>query len=363
MTQQAHLRTIFEHYLKTQWFGAQEIENYQAQLLARIVRHAHDTSPFYRERLKPLIAGRRTIDLAHWNAVPILTREELKLNEMDTISRAIPPEHGKFYRRSSSGTTREPVTVTATSLAGKVRKAVAWRTHTWHNIDWSKHSGVMMRDPGVAFWPEGSRDSSPWGPPWIVPDGPPCFIIPSRTPIDRLTEWAARNKLRYLTGLPITLAAIAEEPAARNLSVETCLSFGMRVKPEHRSAVKNAFGAKIVELYGSEECGPLAQACEAGSLHVMVELVRLEIVDDEGNPCPPGTTGHVLVTVFHNAAQPVIRYAIGDVASFGGPCSCGAAATRSSRAYRAVCAICFAAPMDRVSWPTPSTICSPKAWE
>jgi len=324
VTQPTDIRTLYEHFLRTQSFNAQELESYQAQLLAGIVRHAYETSPFYHERLKLLILRRGAVDLARWNEVPVLTREELKMRGPELMSRAVPPDHGKPYWVSTSGTSGKPVTVVATALTGKVRKAINWRTHVWHSIDWSKQYGIAMRrKPGVALWPEGARSSSPWGPPWLSPESPPRIILAAHTPIDKIAEWVGRNQIRYLAALPITLAALAEEPERPQLSVEKFLSFGMRVKPEHRTAVKNGFGAEIAEFYGSEDCGPMAHPCENGSLHALSEVVHLEIVDDDGNPCPPGQVGRVLVTVLHNAAQPIIRYAIGDVASFGAPCSCG----------------------------------------
>lgn len=49
----------------------------------------------------------------------------------------------------------------------------------------------------------------------------------------------------------------------------------------------------------------------------------MEVVDDEGAPCPVGETGRILVTDLHNFAMPFVRYEIGDLAVFGEPCSCG----------------------------------------
>src|SRR5690606_19383274 len=40
-------------------------------------------------------------------------------------------------------------------------------------------------------------------------------------------------------------------------------------------------------------------------------------------PCPPGQVGRVLVTALHSFAMPLIRYDIGDLASWGEPCGCG----------------------------------------
>jgi hypothetical protein len=49
-----------------------------------------------------------------------------------------------------------------------------------------------------------------------------------------------------------------------------------------------------------------------------------EIVDDAGNPLPPGRAGHVLGTSLVNDAQILLRYRVGDVATLdANPCGCG----------------------------------------
>ena len=57
--------------------------------------------------------------------------------------------------------------------------------------------------------------------------------------------------------------------------------------------------------------------------HVQSEHLIVEVVDEAGRPCLPGTVGRVIVTDLHNFATPLIRYEIGDVAEPGPPCPCG----------------------------------------
>ena len=55
----------------------------------------------------------------------------------------------------------------------------------------------------------------------------------------------------------------------------------------------------------------------------MSEGVKLEILDADDKPCPPGSIGRVIVTPLHNFAMPLIRYELGDYAEFSSPCPCG----------------------------------------
>jgi phenylacetate-CoA ligase len=56
---------------------------------------------------------------------------------------------------------------------------------------------------------------------------------------------------------------------------------------------------------------------------VQAENLLVEILDEGGRACEPGETGRVVVTTLHNFATPLIRYASGDYAVAGEPCSCG----------------------------------------
>jgi phenylacetate-CoA ligase len=218
-----------------------------------------------------------------------------------------------------------PITVTHTRLADVARKVSRWRLHAWHQLDWSKSMALALgQDPGRSVWPEG-RIIKPWGPPWIGGRRGVRYLIEAVTPVDKLVEWLARTGATYFTAIPVSLAAVAEEAVLQggNLKLEAIISFGMQARPEYRHVVREKLNTPIIEVYGSEECGPIAVECRKGALHINSELVKVDIVDDEDCRCPPGVQGRVLVTVLHNAAQPLIRYEQGDLASFGEPCSCG----------------------------------------
>jgi phenylacetate-CoA ligase len=50
--------------------------------------------------------------------------------------------------------------------------------------------------------------------------------------------------------------------------------------------------------------------------------VFLEIVDDANASCPPGQTGHILVTLLNNPGFPLVRYRIGDLGRWAPPAAC-----------------------------------------
>jgi phenylacetate-CoA ligase len=97
-----------------------------------------------------------------------------------------------------------------------------------------------------------------------------------------------------------------------------------KTTPAMKEVIAEAFRARAYEEYGSVENCALATECEYGSLHVSADFGVVEIVNDRGEPAEAGCHGGVLCTGLLNDAQPLIRYEIGDVASWSRvKCQCG----------------------------------------
>jgi phenylacetate-CoA ligase len=91
-----------------------------------------------------------------------------------------------------------------------------------------------------------------------------------------------------------------------------------------RAEAEALWGARLFDCYSSEEVGYIALQCPDGAgYHLMSEMLLVEIVDADGEPCAPGEIGRVLVTDLRNFATPLIRYELGDHAEMGAACACG----------------------------------------
>jgi len=90
--------------------------------------------------------------------------------------------------------------------------------------------------------------------------------------------------------------------------------------------IEEVFQCKVFNHYGSREVGPIASECSAhDGLHIMMEHVLVEVINEKGEPCKPGEEGEIVVTSLSNYAMPLIRYKIGDIGIMQeySPCSCG----------------------------------------
>jgi phenylacetate-CoA ligase len=83
--------------------------------------------------------------------------------------------------------------------------------------------------------------------------------------------------------------------------------------PAVRSAIEEAFGARVYEHAGSTEAGPFGSPCAEGGLHIDGSQFACEIVGADLEPVAPGERGELLVTPLGRTGFPVLRYRTGDV--------------------------------------------------
>jgi phenylacetate-CoA ligase len=93
---------------------------------------------------------------------------------------------------------------------------------------------------------------------------------------------------------------------------------------EQETRIAKAFGARVLNAYGSREFGRVAFSCPEGNgLHFSVEDFFAEYLDLD--PPDPGGLKRLVLTCFSNRAQPFVRYDTGDLVlpSEASACPCG----------------------------------------
>lgn len=129
----------------------------------------------------------------------------------------------------------------------------------------------------------------------------------------------------------ISLATFVEDQKLTAPRLKTIMACAGTVTSEWRTILQRVFQAEVFDKYGSRDCADIACECRAHSgLHVYSPNVYVEVVDEAGSPCPPKRPGRLLVTLLNNLSFPMIRYQIGDMATWEEPgvCSCGLAFPR-----------------------------------
>jgi phenylacetate-CoA ligase len=147
----------------------------------------------------------------------------------------------------------------------------------------------------------------------------------------RIVDCLQNNGVQHLNGFASSLYALARYMNERGLRASRLVGItatGDALYPTYRDEIEAAFGLRVLDYYGAGGEGVhLASQCpQSGSrYHVLPENALIEILSDEG-PVPAGTLGRVVVTQFDNAAMPLIRYELGDIAAAApedAHCACG----------------------------------------
>jgi phenylacetate-CoA ligase len=90
--------------------------------------------------------------------------------------------------------------------------------------------------------------------------------------------------------------------------------------------IAEVFGAPAANEYGSRDIGFTAHETPEGQILLISESIVLEVLDEAGQPVPPGAAGEAVMTGLCSDAQPFIRYRTGDIVRMGtGRCRAGRA--------------------------------------
>ena len=302
--------------------GRAELRLWQDARLRRLVRHAYDAVPFYRRlfdrhRLHPRHI-RGVVDLG---LLPFTDKTEMRRQRPGDL---LAPGHdpAALLTVCTSGSSGEPFSIRRTWLEDKLQYLLRRRAL----VD----LGIRHRDLVVAVGLAG-RPSS--GDRKLMGLGFRALGLWPQEVLDGLQDPVhLAYQLRQLgpdivVGLPGMLDRLTASELAGSLEPvrpRLLVVGGEVTTPAMRARIGHTFGAPVYETYGSHECPLIAAECRhSGLLHVADDAVLVEVLAD-GRPAEPGERGEVMVTNLHAYAMPFIRYRIGDIATRGAPCGCGA---------------------------------------
>ena len=126
---------------------------------------------------------------------------------------------------------------------------------------------------------------------------------------------------KFLRVRPVVLELLCAYDSDRRLAdldIAVVFSVSEHLPPEVNRDVAEHLGCWIVDVYGSVECGRMANSCpECGRFHVEAETVFVEVNGENGMLADVGDTGWVVATPLYNYAMPLIRYDHADRAVVG----------------------------------------------
>ncbi len=314
---------------QSQWWSPERIAEHQYHQLGLLIRHSAQTVPYYRDLFRRVgFDAAKTVTPETWRRIPTLSRRALKQHFQTLQSNAVPEDHGAVRSFDTSGSTGAPVFVHKTELQRFFWLTNTLRDHLWHKRDLSATMASIriFDNPAEAAYPQGVS-SSRWGESSAMFATGPGHSLNLETKVHLQVEWLRRIRPAYLLTHPSNLAALARYCLDHRISMpflRGLRTMSETLRPEVRDLCRETWGVEIVDLYSTEEVGVIAiQSPVADELLVQAETILVEVIDEQGQPCPPGRVGRLVVTPLHAFALPLLRYEIGDLAEAGGRAACG----------------------------------------
>jgi phenylacetate-CoA ligase len=332
--------TAWRHFrqLQTnQWLPPDALDRIRWTKFQALLSHA-GTLPFYRDLWQQCgVDPRRFRSLDDTRELPVITRQEvMKAQEEDLF---LMSRRHDYQNTHSSGTTGPSIHVPYTRNDLQVKYAAYLRAY--YATDWrlgmrsaamhpsahpqfgGRYTGKPDLDNFVAIRRVGFRVAhrrillTPY---FKGESGDEAFPA----------EWYAallRHRPFLVETMDFNVVALYHHIQDRGLPplrIPRMIVLAT-LAPGFRRTLEQAFETEIFDRFGPHEVEGTAFACHMHrGMHMAIDCVHTEFLDDTHRPVAPGEDGHVVLTDLNSRVMPLIRYRIGDTGSYlDEPCACG----------------------------------------
>lgn len=281
----------------------------QWQRQRAMLRHAWSTTAWYRQRMQEMGVQPEDVKTRDdWNALPVVEKADLQARGAEFRS----SRGSGGQTASTSGSSGTPVTVLRSQRSWAHAHANMIEHMAWHGIEWGEPHAYFW---GVPLDPAARRNAH-------LRDA--LFNRRRCSAFDLDDDLAAdfyarrmKDPCTYALGYPsaVTRFAVALESRGldgRALGWKAVITTAEVLHAHQRERISRVLGCPVADTYGCAEIGMVGVECERTRLHVPVESVAVDFIENE--------EGHVelLLTDLHNGSQPMIRYRVGDLLQVDG---------------------------------------------
>jgi phenylacetate-CoA ligase len=315
-------RVACQQYRQRERFSPEEWTIWQQGELKRLLSICAQSVPFYfHSWTTEQKEAAREGSLAD---LPLLEKECLRRDAWSFVRRDIKRHPHVFYTSGSTGTPIASIWTTQ-----EIRRSIALRetrSANWANVSFTMpratFSGrIVEPDPHSRgpFYRYNAVEKQVYF---------SAFHLRPETASQYL-DALNRHKVQWITGYAVStylLAKFAVEQAMERPRLQAVVTTSEKITPSMRRVIQEAFGCPVYEEYSTVENAIFGSECESHGLHISPDVALVEILNENGIACTKGEIGEVVVTTLCRDYQPLIRFRLGDLASWGeGHCPCGRA--------------------------------------
>jgi phenylacetate-CoA ligase len=285
-------------------------ENYgrfMEQKKAEIVQFHLNNNPFYRE-----LVG--SDSYANWSDLPILNKKNLQKPLKERLSLGFTEK--SVYLNKTSGSSGHPFVF----AKDKYCHALTWASNIyrfgWYGIDFN--SSYQARFYGIPMDFIGNKKERFKD--YLSHRYRFSIFDLSDEVLEGFLEHFKTKKFDYINGYTSSIVLFAKFLQNKNIILTTicptlkvCMVTSEMLFEEDKILLEKQFGIPIVNEYGASELDLIAFQNPNGQWQVNSETLFVEILDENNQAIPNGTSGRIVITSLFNKAHPFIRYDIGDI--------------------------------------------------
>jgi len=287
------------------------IAAFQNEQLEKLLRHAYQTTPYYRELLKT-----ETPELSQ---IPPLEKKNIRAQLDELCSTAFTAD--QRIENATGGSTGTPLVFYQDRNYWNQRNLSVYYFDRW--------AGWKFGEPQLIIWgaPVDLKDDGHWkhrlGNFWRNQYWLNGFHLTDAAMLamfEQMNQDLPQTILAYPSSLYQFATFLSNNGLIPKWKLKGIISSAEMLYPHYRALAEIIFKARVHNRYGGREVGLIAMECAEGRMHINAHDLYLEIE----SPDPYTEPGEILITQLNNYAMPFIRYRIGDVGLLSAePCPCG----------------------------------------
>jgi phenylacetate-CoA ligase len=270
----------------------EELEKYQLKKLKELLKIAINNSPFYNEKLKDINLSEFN-SLSDLKKIPFSTKEEIFKYKSDIHTNL---KFKKHFVARTSGSSGKSLVFKREETADSFNRAAIQRGYSWYNINYWERNGYFW-GLNFSFFKKYKNN--------ILDKFQNRFRVFSfeEKPLKKFIN--KLKKASYIHGYSSmiyhTAVLINTKKLPKPSQIKMVKGTSEKIFDSYQEEVIKAFGSRIISEYGATESGIIAFECPFGHMHINMEGVLVEEIDNE-----------IVVTNLQMHSFPIIRYKLGD---------------------------------------------------
>lgn len=308
---------------ESQWKPRKELEEFQLHALRDLLSESSQAVPYHKRRWQELGLNLGALQsLKDFQVWPIMTRADMNAHGNEMLSSRVTD----ILWKATGGSSGEPLRFALNLDSNDRRTAMTHRGYNW--------AGAGPGSKQIHLWGTALGNIS-----WIRRKKVELHQAFQRQKLLSCFEMDDDSMLAYAKSIdryrpdsiiaytnPIyELAMFLEREGRKVFSPKSIVVGAEKLHDYQRETIERVFNSPVFETYGSREFMLIGAECELHQgLHLSMENLIVEILNDDLTLTASGEEGNVVITDLFNRGMPFIRYANGDRAVAGfAECSCG----------------------------------------